>query len=168
MNFFFTTQWGLIYLIALTVTMVPALFWKKRFMLVTTMVLLWLLDRIAVAFVPAPECLAYLAFAYFAMSVLVAWWHPRQSLHFVIAFLLALTAIPFIFGAWGALDWDTVGSFQEGIGGLSMLLILFWRRHDGHRVPEGRRSPFAFGGNYHSTHSPVASGKKAADRKGHS
>lgn len=165
MSFFFTTHWGAIYLAALALTMIPALILRKHVMLALTMVFLWLLDRIAVTFLPVPECLAFLAFAYFVVSTVVAMFHPPRSVNYLVSFFLAATALPFAFGTLGYLTWDFVGSAQELLGLFCMLTILFWPRHDGSRVPDQQSYVVPDRDGYRSAGRSVAKDQDSPDSK---
>lgn len=128
----FTTFWGALYLAVLIVLMGPSLLVASKRWLAAYMVLLFVMDRAAVAYLPPDLALFFLAFAYFLIAVAVAVTHAGRGA-VLVAVTMILTSTAFIGGGFEFLSWDVTGSLQEGLGLIAMLAII-GGRHNGTRV----------------------------------
>lgn len=134
----FTTGWGALYLVVLVALMAPALFFKERRWLAFAMILLWGLDRAAVAFLEPAVALFFLAFAYTMMAFAVLLTHGNVSSRVMSVSLLTIS-VAFIVGGFGMIDWDAAGSVQEFFGLIAMIGIISGRGGGAtHGIPYGR------------------------------
>lgn len=135
MNWLYSTEWGLLYLIVLLALMVPALFGARRWLAVA-MLCLFICDRAAVNLLPPMLALFFLAFAYTLMCIAVAFTHSTRQAKLVGVTML-VTSLVFIAGGFNFVTWDVAGTVQEICGLIAMLAIIS-RNTDGARSHAGR------------------------------
>jgi hypothetical protein len=135
MSWFFTTAWGLGYLVVMVLSMLPAFFLRpERRWLAMGIVGLWICDRAAVHALAPDLALFFLAFAYLLVALAVVATY-RGLVSRVVAAALSITSMAFIIGGFGLIDWDITGAIQELSGVVAMATILFFGDHHGSRRP---------------------------------
>lgn len=163
-DFWFSTFWGALYLGVLLALMVPALFVRRVRLLAASMLLLEIVDRISVTYLPPEKALTYLAFGYFLIAVYLALGHPQIRKNLIVAFFLTIVSAALISGSFGWIDWDATGTVQESCGLFAMLTIIWPRRH-GSRVSDGKGPVAPAHGEYGHASGTLAARQAAEDRE---